>query len=137
MLPKFDGVVICEEFEAEVVHACLEREVAKNEAARGRREREAKAGWMKLIGALRMRTRLESSYKDEAAATGRVIEVMTIESSDVEDQGEGRVSAKRRKGTNDAREAVAKRLVEDYSNSKLVGDRQLHQARPGIEQEEI
>ena len=145
MLPRIDGVVICEEFEAQVVNACLEREVARNEAARGKREREAKGGWMKLMEALRMRTKLDTSYKNligvPLARTRKKVEVLTIESSDDEDEDqlqEPSESPKRQKRRQpmDDKVAVAKRLEEEYT----IGER--HHDQPskvlgGVEREEI
>lgn len=68
MLPKIDGVVVCEEFAELVTCAFLEREAAKGAAAAERRRREAVSGWLKLLQAVRVRRQLQADYGEGAAA---------------------------------------------------------------------
>ena len=68
MLPKIQGVVICEEYEAQVVAAYIEKETAKQEALTARRLREARAAWAHLIQSVRTRLQLKGRY--EGTATG-------------------------------------------------------------------
>jgi hypothetical protein len=121
MLPRFEGVVICSEFEAQVVNACLEREVAKNEAIRQKAERVAKQGWHKLVEAMRTRTRLDANYKGQPQAlTAR--EVLTIDDTSDEEMEVYEDSSNRKGAVDEERDAVTKRLKEDYAKSRVGED---------------
>ncbi|GLI64108.1 hypothetical protein VaNZ11_007283 [Volvox africanus] len=67
MVPKVEGVVVCEEVSELVVAAYLERESARAAAAAARLQRAALAAWLRLLGALRMRLQLERDYADVSA----------------------------------------------------------------------
>jgi hypothetical protein len=56
-----------QEHEARVRDAHLVREAAKAEAARAKADREARASWVNLIAALRMRMQLSEEHGGEGA----------------------------------------------------------------------
>ncbi|EFJ49372.1 hypothetical protein VOLCADRAFT_89729 [Volvox carteri f. nagariensis] len=64
MVPRLDGVVVCEEVSELVVAAYLERETARAAAAAAKLRRVAVAAWRRLLGALRVRLQLERDYGD-------------------------------------------------------------------------
>eukprot|EP00955_Chlamydomonas_euryale_P072059 361277-Chlamydomonas_euryale.AAC.4 len=63
MLPKIDGVVVCEEFQEQVVCEYLQREEAKHAARMAKQRREALAAWRQVLQAMRMRQQLRSNYE--------------------------------------------------------------------------
>ncbi|GIL45587.1 hypothetical protein Vafri_2789 [Volvox africanus] len=67
MVPKVEGVVVCEEVSELVVAAYLERESARAAAAAARLRRAATAAWLRLLRALRVRLQLERDYADVSA----------------------------------------------------------------------
>jgi xeroderma pigmentosum group C-complementing protein len=143
MLPRFEGVVICLEFEAQVVNACLEREVAKSEAIRQKAERMAKQGWHKLVEAMRTRTRLDANYKAQPQSL-KAREVLTINDTSDEEMEVQEGSAKRKGTVDEERDAsaVTKRLREDYATKNRVGEDPQSSGKHaknlnGIEREEI
>ncbi|GIL94232.1 hypothetical protein Vretimale_488 [Volvox reticuliferus] len=71
MVPKVEGVVVCEEVSELVVAAYLERESARAAAAATQLRRAATAAWLRLLGALRVRLQLERDYADVSAAGGQ------------------------------------------------------------------
>ncbi|KAF8070964.1 RAD4 [Scenedesmus sp. PABB004] len=61
-LPKLQGVVVCAEFERDVVAACTAKEAERAAAAVQRQQREAAAAWRRLLGLLWTRLTLERKY---------------------------------------------------------------------------
>ncbi|GAX72825.1 hypothetical protein CEUSTIGMA_g280.t1 [Chlamydomonas eustigma] len=111
MLPKIDGIVVCEEFECSVVSAYLDREAARQTALAERRMREAKAAWSQLLQGTLMRLQLQSAYEEDR----KIGEKDAIDLT-VEDQSK-----------HSAQEILAKRLLDEYTaqDSQHVSDAQL------------
>ncbi|GAB4822170.1 hypothetical protein N2152v2_009216 [Parachlorella kessleri] len=72
MVPRLDGVVICQEFESLVLTTYLEEERQREERARQKREEEAEAAWRQLLRALLTRVRLQQDY-GQGAPDGSVM----------------------------------------------------------------
>ncbi|GMH36283.1 hypothetical protein BSKO_04151 [Bryopsis sp. KO-2023] len=62
MVPKTEGVVVCEEHQGAVMEQYFVEERRRHELAVEKREKLAKAGWRNLLGAVWMRLKLDKSY---------------------------------------------------------------------------
>ncbi|KXZ44021.1 hypothetical protein GPECTOR_75g745 [Gonium pectorale] len=74
MVPRIEGVVVCEEVAELVESAYLQREAARVEAAAARRRRAAEVAWRQLLGALRLRAQLERDYAGPGRDGGEGVE---------------------------------------------------------------